>query len=110
MNPQADFLSLRIALFKETKTITNLTGVQRSTATKWLNAKRGYKKSVIKEANIRILKLEIIFVGLPSTILEIVCRFLIREVSSFRKQEMLLRAATRGKITKTPKTEVLPGF
>ena len=27
-----------------------------------------------------------------------------------RKQEMLIRAATRGKINKTPKTEVLPGF
>ena len=83
MNPQADFLSHRISLFKETKTITNLTGVQRSTATKWLNAKRGYKKSVIKEANIRILKLEIIFVSLTSPILEIMCRFFTRKVSGF---------------------------
>ena len=64
-----NFLSLKISLFFFRKTITYRTDVQRSTATKWLNAKRGYKKSVIKEANIRIIKLGIIFVGLPSPIL-----------------------------------------
>ena len=63
------------------KTITYLFDMQKSTATEWLNAKRGYKKSVIKEANIRILKLEIIFVGLPSPILEIVCRFFIKNIN-----------------------------
>ena len=61
---------------------TYVTDVQRSTATKWLSVKGGYKKSVIKEANIRVLKLEITFAGLPQGEMKKCTGFLF-EIGSF---------------------------